>query len=542
VLVDHPTSKPLTFAAERSCESLTSPYRRPPTDFMMSKPTEDVPPTTDEPPSADTLVGENSLKLNQENETTNSPNLTLSHANEEVQPEMVDGISLNADGESPQKVQSSDPAVRHESEVVQLEVFDVVPLDVDEELTQSQQSPDLTFPTESEAIPSEVSDGISLNADEESPQRPSDYEVEFFPPILPQVIATVSPPDDINPDEFSSTKTPYDVEMASGTGHHDGSVVTLDDEIAVDEFTVSTLGEVSARPHWKSGGLSVGFLNGDDQSMEDDSLLIPPPMKVNESLERKHTEANSSEADSDVHPSDDVKMKMTNRRRYISVLIAISTLMFVGALCVLGVSFIHLRRTTQDEAPTAVPEIPKDVWDFEQPRTSPPSQSTSTSVPTAGPTSSPTPIPMEQIIFSNLIAIVAGLSPTFAIDDTGSSQFRAMEWMSHDPNYFSYPYEQIVQRWTMAVLLDSLGIPILPESGRSLQSSGFWSFEHECEWFPGENVFECDESNRTIGIQFRNKGLVGTIPPEIGLLTSVGKNGRMTGVIVVVEYLGTSSE
>jgi hypothetical protein len=129
----------------------------------------------------------------------------------------------------------------------------------------------------------------------------------------------------------------------------------------------------------------------------------------------------------------------------------------------------------------------------------------------------------------DLIQIIESVSPTslLALEGLSSAQLRAVDWLSQDPDYFTYSVERIVQRWAMAVVYYSLGAEMwtIPESRRSLQAPAVFSWEHECQWFSTKNKDICDGDYRIIGIHLDNKGLTGTIPAEVALLQdSLGKH------------------
>ena len=344
---------------------------------------------------------------------------------------------------------------------------------------------------------------------------------------------------------YFGQKPMEDTDDVAGNNARYGSITLKDDA------SVSTLGEESTKDKSKSESVKSSTQDEKDQAsvstLDEDStkrasltsenvnsttkeeiLLTPPPLTTVTSWDLKPSETASTEEDSQVYSS--YEFMLMRRKKCLFFLMAFSTMLLLASILVLGISFRHQRLVKDDEALTF--ETENRNWDPESNRTVTPDSVTA----------SPTTVDHGLLALEDLVEILSVVSPNSLLlaADSSSSQFLAMEWLSHDPEYFTYSVERIVQRWTLAVLAYSLGADMLPLSQRSLQApSALLSYEHECQWFSsvttGEEV--CDTTERMIGIYLDNHGLAGTIPPEIGLLQdSIGKYSRCRTIVELLAW------
>jgi hypothetical protein len=283
-----------------------------------------------------------------------------------------------------------------------------------------------------------------------------------------------------------------------------------------DDVSISTLGEESIKQKSLNGRRrSVNPFKDPQENaiVEKEMPSTAPSHKTVDSLEVKQTETGSTDDESEVYSS--YGAMLTRRKKFISFLIAFSTILLVAAGIVLAVAIVNIKQNEKQTAATS--RTQQSTWEPQMNRTLPPEE--------------PTAAPEDPAILAlhDLIQIIESVSPTslLALEGLSSAQLRAVDWLSQDPDYFTYSVERIVQRWAMAVVYYSLGAEMwtIPESRRSLQAPAVFSWEHECQWFSTKNKDICDGDYRIIGIHLDNKGLTGTIPAEVALLQdSLGKH------------------
>jgi hypothetical protein len=187
--------------------------------------------------------------------------------------------------------------------------------------------------------------------------------------------------------------------------------------------------------------------------------------------------------------------------------------------------------------PTSLPSmVPSTSMPSSNPTTSSPS-ATPTSIPTRSesPTRVPTPPPTRTPTRSptmaptitkeaNFTLIMTQISPSI-LDDiatAGTAQQLAMQFMTDDPDYFSYSENRIIQRWALAVF--SLEIST---SRRNRRLNEDWmDYKDECDWFISSNngAGTCDNAGVFKYLVLPNVDLDGTIPSELFLLNQLRKS------------------
>ena len=130
-----------------------------------------------------------------------------------------------------------------------------------------------------------------------------------------------------------------------------------------------------------------------------------------------------------------------------------------------------------------------------------------------GPTPTPVP-PLEEIIETlSLVSSDGGE----ALQTPGSAQHNALSWLANDTFQGYYTEEKLIQRYSLATLFFST-------NGRNWYNNSMWLDEgDECDrWWQPTGGILCDTLNGSItSLGLGSNNLVGTIPPEIGLLKSL---------------------
>ena len=153
--------------------------------------------------------------------------------------------------------------------------------------------------------------------------------------------------------------------------------------------------------------------------------------------------------------------------------------------------------------------------------------------PTASPTEKPGRCEFYKIPFENFTdevlatyddirdnfipAIIPGFDSSVLIEEPCGAMDLAVSWYAYDVVRNGISFEDYSsQRFLLALLYTSL-------SGVDWDTTKYFQYLREgleCQW---ERV-QCDDIGRVMSIDFRGiQGLSGTIPTEIGLLTSLSK-------------------
>lgn len=127
--------------------------------------------------------------------------------------------------------------------------------------------------------------------------------------------------------------------------------------------------------------------------------------------------------------------------------------------------------------------------------------------PTGVPTVAPTPF---------VVGYLPGYTKAAILQDPKSPQGRAYHWLLGDPNMTDYDEFRTVQRFALATLYYAM-------EGEKWKYSMKWLnySDHECTWFPSEMFPSCTLEGAYRKLQLRNTSLQGTLPEELGLLTSL---------------------
>ena len=113
-----------------------------------------------------------------------------------------------------------------------------------------------------------------------------------------------------------------------------------------------------------------------------------------------------------------------------------------------------------------------------------------------------------------------------ALSNSWTPQCKAFEWLANDSNLESYSDQEKIQRYALATLYFST-------NGNSWTRHDYWlSNADVCgKWYQDGGTINCNSDGEVSDLILRVNNLVGTIPPEIGLLSdSLGEfniQGRM---------------
>ena len=136
--------------------------------------------------------------------------------------------------------------------------------------------------------------------------------------------------------------------------------------------------------------------------------------------------------------------------------------------------------------------------------------------PTAG-SSEGSPSPAPTYSNDEIFTLISTSSPTndSVLLSTGTPQGRALQWIegSENTNNRSDP-KRILQRFAMATLF------FATMGEKWAQKQGWLSFEDECTWFSSADT-PCDEDGNLIHLILRSNELVGELPEDLGLLSSL---------------------
>ncbi|KAL3942305.1 MAG: hypothetical protein SGBAC_003478 [Bacillariaceae sp.] len=169
---------------------------------------------------------------------------------------------------------------------------------------------------------------------------------------------------------------------------------------------------------------------------------------------------------------------------------------------------------------------------------------TPTRPPTGQPSRLPTTTPSLEPTISastSLIRILYEISPSIVanIEIDGTKQKQVFDWLTNDPDYFTYNEYKIVQRWALALFSLEIASTRRRLSDRRLNEAleTWMKYTDECAWFTSwyENRVACDGTGSFKFLVLRNIGLDGTIPSELALLTRLDtlvlSDNSITGTI-----------
>eukprot|EP00536_Pseudo-nitzschia_multiseries_P006446 jgi/Psemu1/304126/fgenesh1_kg.136_\ len=142
-----------------------------------------------------------------------------------------------------------------------------------------------------------------------------------------------------------------------------------------------------------------------------------------------------------------------------------------------------------------------------------PSIIVSTLIPTEKSPSSVTPMPastLRQFLISQWLPLEESLNEPF------SPQSEALEWLLvSNIDIDTYSQEQLMQRFAMATFFIST-------NGYNWSNNDGWlSEQNECFWYQTKNYRDpCDTSGRLVNLELDGNGVSGSLPPELALLSN----------------------
>jgi hypothetical protein len=150
---------------------------------------------------------------------------------------------------------------------------------------------------------------------------------------------------------------------------------------------------------------------------------------------------------------------------------------------------------------------------------------------TPDPTSEPTvdPAKLNFAEASDLLVEREAISSIREIErNPDSVQSLATTWLSQDPNFNEYNQDRLVQRWSLAVIAQSLDAnKVLRNSmnlrrlqGGSDSLPGWLTYADECTWFTSSTeASPCDKDGMYQTMHLQDMMLGGTLPSELSLLS-----------------------
>lgn len=166
-----------------------------------------------------------------------------------------------------------------------------------------------------------------------------------------------------------------------------------------------------------------------------------------------------------------------------------------------------------------------------------------TNDPTSAPlviTAAPIPVSLEAQADLVLVLQAQGVDTDDFIFQLDSPQYRGLQWLAADPNYFAYTDSRLIQRWSLAVFILGLTTTAIEATATEYTDddivdgtsrirnpaaailSGWLEYEtNECDWFSSlETSFVCNGFGYYERLDLENLQLYGTIPGELSLLAS----------------------
>ena len=143
---------------------------------------------------------------------------------------------------------------------------------------------------------------------------------------------------------------------------------------------------------------------------------------------------------------------------------------------------------------------------------------------TPAPTSSPSVSPAPTSLFDRMFDLLSAYSGEAVLLETTTPQYQALQWVLGDVQAGDWSDDVILERYALASLFHST------EGGRWLDITEFVVPLSYCDW----GGVGCKDGLLT-SVTLPSQNLLGTLPPEIGVLTSLVSldlsNNRLTGSI-----------
>jgi hypothetical protein len=119
-----------------------------------------------------------------------------------------------------------------------------------------------------------------------------------------------------------------------------------------------------------------------------------------------------------------------------------------------------------------------------------------------------------QIIMAALTTVLPASGLT-SIQQPGTCQFGARDWLRVNKDILVFTPERIRQRYALAVFF-------CETNGKMWLENELWlSDMHECDWYNGVGSNGCDRKEQLVVLRLNDNGLHGQLPSELSLLTSL---------------------
>ena len=146
-----------------------------------------------------------------------------------------------------------------------------------------------------------------------------------------------------------------------------------------------------------------------------------------------------------------------------------------------------------------------------------------------GPTPAPTPSPTlaHQDLYDILVANSHDNGVSLANET--SPQFWAAQQILHEPHVTSYSQDRLLQRYAMGVFYHIL----VTHNADAFEGA---NFTDECSW----DGIDCNGFGQVLEMNIRWNGLLGYLPPELALLSTLSTCQKTSGLrILFVSFLCT---
>jgi hypothetical protein len=122
-----------------------------------------------------------------------------------------------------------------------------------------------------------------------------------------------------------------------------------------------------------------------------------------------------------------------------------------------------------------------------------------------------------------LLAILTTVSPSSneTIYDYVSPQFKAFDWLAQSADLQSFSIQRLIQRWVLAIMFLTINGDSWSSNSETMNTNAWMSDTHECSWFSTHSTEICDAWDRITIISLGHVNARGTLPSELGLLSSI---------------------
>lgn len=135
-------------------------------------------------------------------------------------------------------------------------------------------------------------------------------------------------------------------------------------------------------------------------------------------------------------------------------------------------------------------------------------------------------------------------NPDMLSVDPNSVHYKVMNWILEDPSFSSYSTSRVLQRFALGVTYWSLA-----PGATDVTQVGWMDYNDECDWPQNQKSppdapppppdapqpSACNPDGSTVAVNMEGMGFVGTIAPEVGLLSSLEnldlKSNNITGAL-----------